>query len=307
LTEFWDRYTKLVIRNPSDETTKTITTDELDIVFQTRVYDDGDVDAIYGVPKASTAPSSVADIGIFNLSEDTLAAIRHENRSADESGNLTKSGGSEVTLISGYREHNGVIFTGVVAGMTQETSGTDILTVLVCRDGMRTVQNAVINKTFSDGILSDLVKNVANLADISIGRVDDINIKYKERTYTPYQTVDEIFKAIEAEATANGLVVRYNFKHGALYFTNIANEKRTIYDLSTATGLLSMQRSRNTMFVNDSYDVTTLLLPDINWMGGVKIGSNMYSVTTQPVYTSNDKTHIAEFTATIAGDPDQNG
>ena len=317
MTEFFDRFTKLVIINPHvvdpSRRTKIITTDELEIYFRTVVYSSGDTGAIYGVPEPSTAPTAVADIGIANLSDATIEDIKHElrNEATDESGNLlqavTRTGGSVVTLISGYRNHHDVIFTGVVAAMSQEQTDSDVLTVLKCRDEMHVVKNAVVNVTYGKNpdevgmTLDKLVESIANDAKISIGRIDPVSLKMDgPRTYNQLQPIHNIFTEIAAECVANGVDVRYEFKHGALYFLVAGLQERTLYDLTPTTGLLSLQPSLNTIYSNDSYDVTTLLIPKITWMTGVKINDYVCSVTTKPVHISDGQSHITKFTATIA-------
>ena len=317
MTEFFDRYTKLIIINPHvvdpSRRTMIITTDELEIYFRTVVYSSGDTGAIYGVPEPSTAPTVVADIGIANLSDATIEDIQHElrNEEVDEDGNLTHSltraGGSVVTLISGYRDHHDVIFTGVVAAMSQEQTDSDVITVLKCRDEMHVVKNTVINVTYGKTpgevgmTLDKLVESIANDAKISIGRIDPVALKMEgPRTYNQLQPIHNIFTDIAAECVAGGEDVRYEFKHGALYFLTVANQERTLYDLTPTTGLLSLQPSLNTVYSNDSYDVTTLLLPEITWMTGVILNDYVCSVTTKPVHISDGQSHITKFTATIA-------
>lgn len=320
MTEFFDRYTELIIKNPSSKTEKTITSDELEIVFQTRVYDIGETSIAYGVSANTDAPTVIADIGVFNLSDETIKDIRHETRISKETKNdddtvtktITRTGGSVVTLISGYKGHCGVVFTGVVAAMEQEEHGSDVLTILACRDENRIVRNAVVSVSYKNiegtdntGMtISQLVTQLANMADIPIGRIDSIDIPVSARTYTQTQSLDDIFKEILAECILHEYVVRYRFKHGALYFTNAAITERTVYDLSPSTGLLSLKFARDAVFANDSYDVTTAMLPDIEWMGAVKIstveGDYICSVTTKPTYKSDGVVHTTSFTATVA-------
>ncbi|MHC1600235.1 MAG: hypothetical protein ACXQS5_05385, partial [Candidatus Methanospirareceae archaeon] len=130
MTEFWDRYTKLIIKNPCSGTEKTITSDELGIYFRTTRWTSGEESESYG---ATIDNSIIADIGIFNLSDDTIEDIKHEDA-------YTKTIGSTVTLISGYRNHSGVIFTGQVAHMEQEFTGSDVMTILKCRESRAIVK-----------------------------------------------------------------------------------------------------------------------------------------------------------------------
>ena len=315
LPEFFDRFTKLIILNPHVvdplRRTKIITTDELGIFFRTAVYSSGDTGAIYGASKPSTSPTVVADIGIANLSDATIEDIQHEIRNEsigdDEVISLTRTGGSVVTLISGYRDHHDVIFTGVVAAMAQEQTDSDVITTLKCRDEMHVVKNAVVNLTYGKTpsevgmTLDKLVEAIANEANIPIGRIDAVSLKMSgPRTYNQLRPIHDIFTEIAAECVENGEDVRYEFKHGALYFLAVANQERTLYDLTPSTGLLSMQPSLNTVYANDSYDIITLLLPEITWMTAVKLNDYICSVTTKPVHISDGQSHITKFTATIA-------
>lgn len=282
---FFDRYTKLIIKNPSSETEKTITTDELGIFFRTKRWTSGQESESYG----ATLDNSInADIGIFNLSDDTIDDIKHE----DLRENII---GSTVTLMSGYRNHYGVIFTGRVAHLEKETSGSDVMTLLRCRESRAIVKNAVVNVTYTGGkTLPELVQALAVEAEIPIARIDPKDIIGADRTYAPTKSLDTIFTELAIECGFT-----YEFKHGALYFLDSANRLQTIYDLTPESGLLSMHLTRDPAYTNDSYDVVTLMLPDIQWLGGVKIGDYICSVTTKPVYTSNGEEHCTKFLATI--------
>lgn len=282
---FWDRYTKLIIKNPSSETEKTITSDELGIFFRTKRWTSGEESESYG----ATLDNSInADIGIFNLSDDTIEDIKHE----DLRENII---GSTVTLISGYRNHSGVIFTGLVAHMEQESSGSDLMTVLKCRESRAIVKNAVVNVTYTGGrTLPQLVELLAIKAEIPIARIDPNDIVGKARTYAPTRSLDTIFTELAIECGFT-----YEFKHGALYFLDRKNLLQTIYELTPETGLLSAHLTRNPAYTNDSYDVVTVMLPDIQWLGGVKIGDYICSVTTKPVHVSDGDAHCTKFLATI--------
>lgn len=283
--EFFDRYTKLIIKNPSSETEKTITTDELGIFFRTKRWTSGQESESYG---AILDNSINADIGVFNLSDDTIDDIKHE----DLRENII---GSTVTLMSGYRNHYGVIFTGLVAHIEKETSGSDVMTVLRCRESRAMVKNAVVNVTYTGGkTLPELVQALAVEAEIPIARIDQKNIIGASRTYAPTRSLDTIFTELAIECGFT-----YEFKHGALYFLDRANRLQTIYDLTPESGLLSMQLTRDPAYINDSYDVVALMISDIQWLGGVKLGEYVCSVTTKPVHISNGDEHCTKFLATI--------
>ena len=285
MTKFWDRYTKLIIKNPSSGTEKTITTDELGIYFRTKRWTGGEEAESYGT---TIDNNIIAEIGIYNLSDDTIADIKHEDA-------YTKTGGSTVTLISGYRNHHGVIFTGLVAHMEQESVGSDVMTVLKCRESRAIVKNAVANVTYTGGkTLPELVCALANDAGIPIGRIDQKNVVGAARTYPPTRSLDDIFTELAIECGFT-----YEFRHGALYFLDRENRAQTIYDLSPENGLLAMHLTRNSAYVNDSYEVVTLMLHDMQWLGGVKIGDYICSVTTKPIHISNGEEHCTKFLATI--------
>lgn len=291
MIELWDRYTKLVINSPSSETTKTVTSDELTIYFRTSRYMTANSSISYGATEDNTI---LAEIMVYNLSPNTLADITHENMH-------TKKGGSTVTLMSGYRDHNGVVFTGIVASMTQQRIGADMVTLLYCRSSKAIVQNTVVNVQYSAGkSISELVNALAVEAHIPIGRIDDIPIPVGNRTYAPVQSLDSIFIELMVEC---GDRCRYEFENGALYFLDMDNKERTLYDLNPGTGLLSMYLEYDPAYTNDTYNVTTLLLPGIRWMGAVKIGEHICTVVTRPTYISTDTEHCTKFLSTVGGIP----
>jgi hypothetical protein len=285
MNEFFDRYTKLLIKSPSSGKEILITSDELTIYFSTHRHDTASSSKSYGAMEDNTI---IAEIGIFNLSEDTKELIEYENT-------RKKTGGSTVTLISGYKDNHGVIFTGLVASMETRGVDADSITILHCRESKAIVQNAVVNVTYTGGrTLSKLVEDLANEAEIPIGRIDPKNIVGKSRTYAPLQSLDEIFTELAIECE-----FRYEFLHGALYFLDPTNTERELYVLTPSTGLLSAYLEYDPVWVNDSYDVTTLLIPNIRWMGAVKIGDYVCSVTKKPIHISNGENHCTKFLATV--------
>lgn len=292
MTDFYDRYTELIIRDPDSATTTTITSDELTVVFRTRVHDTGSSES-YGAGEQDLT----AEIGVFNLSDATIAGISHENTK-------TKTGGSTVTLISGYRGHHGVIFTGLVASISTEAYDADVLTIIGCRESNAIVKNAVVSMVWSvegedpEIPLSTIFTDIANEANIPIGRIDPCKTTTASRTYDQSQSVHAIFEEIKNECNVDENF-RYEFDQGAVYFLDVENLERTVYDLTSSTGLLSAQFKRSPSYVNDSYDVTTVLLPELKWGGGVKIDNYVCSVTTKPIHVSNDDGHYTKFMATI--------
>ena len=287
MTEFFDRYTKLLIKSPVSGKEISITSDELTIWFSTSRYETASSSTSYGAMEDNTI---LAEIGIFNLSEDTKAIIEYENAKL-------RTGGSTVTLISGYIDNNGVIFTGLVASMTTQRVGADSMTLLHCRESKAIVQNAVVNVTYTGGrTLPKLVEDLANEASIPIGRIDQKNIFGMSRTYAPLQSLDSIFTELAIECG-----FRYEFLNGALYFLDPDNQLRELYVLSPSNGLLSTYLEYDPAHVNDSYNVTTVLIPDIKWMWAVKIGEYVCAVTKKPIYTSNDAEHCTKFLATVGG------
>ena len=285
VNEFFDRYTELIIKSPVSEKEISMTSDELTIYFSTTRYATANSSESYGAMEDNTI---LAEILVFNLSEDTKALIEHEDAHI-------KTGGSTVTLISGYRDHHAVIFTGLVASMQTACVGADSATLLYCRESKAVVQNAVVNVTYTGGkTLPKLVEDLANEASIPIGRIDPKNIVGKSRTYAPLQSLDSIFAELAIECE-----FRYVFENGALYFLDPDNQLRETFVLTPSTGLLSMYLEYDPVYVNDSYNVTTLLIPDIKWMWPVQLGDAVCSVTTKPIHTSNDTEHCTKFLATI--------
>ena len=285
MTEFFDRYTELLIKSPINQKEISITSDELTIHFSTSAYMTADSTESYG---ASEDETLLAEIRVFNLSDDTKELIEYEDAHK-------KTGGSTVSLTSGYRDHHAVLFSGLIAAMETKRDGADSVTVLYCRESKAIVQNAVVNVTYTGGkTLSKLVEDLANEAEIPIGRIDPKNIVAKARTCTPLQSLDSIFTELAIECG-----FRYKFLNGALYFLDPDFKLRETYVLTPKTGLLSMYPKYDPVFVNDSYEVTTLLIPDIKWMWAVQLGDYVCSVTTKPIHTSNDTEHCTKFLATI--------
>ena len=103
--------------------------------------------------KYNTAPSGKsvqpAEIKIYNLTETAINFI---------------SGQSSVILKAGYRDDEAipVLYIGQVISVSTERLGEDIVTTLLCGDGVNVIKNSKYEKTYNKGgtygaILSDLI------------------------------------------------------------------------------------------------------------------------------------------------------
>lgn len=90
---------------------------------------------------------NLAEISIYNLSEDTRSKIQSEFEN--------------LVLKAGYVDNLKTIFTGDLRNVTKTRIGPDLITTVYAADGNKDFEEAFYNKSFNDGAkVSDIVNDV---------------------------------------------------------------------------------------------------------------------------------------------------
>lgn len=201
-TEIKGQFGQNVIITSGDVTIKN---SELDCEFTVDFDDDTEADE--------------AEIIIFNLTDQTINAIKNE-----------------VTITAGYGNDTGIIFSGSVTGKKTYRDGNDKITEIRAVDSLRRQNTEIESISYAAGtkasyILKDLCGRVGlPIAAFSIARDYD---------YTDETTVDgSLSDNIQQYAEVCG-VSAYVCK-GKLYVRSLKDGDNTRFRLSSDTGLLSV-------------------------------------------------------------------
>lgn len=293
----WNRFTEVSIKDRTTKQAITLNSDGVTIWFDIRHQD---VDAGAG---------RICTLYIYNLSQatkDIITAAEYNPADnyqivADEPVEVYEpKGGSEVLVDSGYKDHHGAVFMGMVTEKYDTIEGSDVCTVLKCRSYDALTHHTRINKTYVGEIKwTDIAKDMLDLAGVPIGKMDDSDIVLREgasQTYTDADSIDDNMRAL-----AQGINFDYRIVNGAVYMTDVEQPDETVYVLTPDTGLLKAELSSGREFYNPTYIVTSLLLPDLTQGRLVQINDMMCLIMSRTNYTSNELLHIVEFDAMVAG------
>lgn len=106
---------------------------------------------------------NLAEISIFNLSEDTRSKIQTEFEN--------------LVLKAGYEENLKTIFVGDLRNVTKTRMGPDIITTIFAADGNKDFSEGFYNKSFTDGSkITDIVNDViGEFKEVSKGVVQGVS------------------------------------------------------------------------------------------------------------------------------------
>jgi hypothetical protein len=289
----FNRYTQVQIKDRETQSEITLNSNQVTIYFDVKHED---VDAGAG---------RICTLYIYNLAQATKDKITAAKYNPADSYQIVADdetvesfpeayepeGGSDVLVDSGYVDHHGAVFMGVVTEKYDTISDGDVCTVLRCRSFDFLTMHTRINNSYEAGKnLIEIVEEMLNLAGVPVGKLDSSDAATDTpRVYANDKTVDVHLRDLAAE-----LKMDYRIVHGAAYYTDISNPEETIYVLNSDTGLLKADLFDGREFFNATYRVTCLLLPDIVQGRLVEVNGVMCLTMSRVNHTSNNLLHITE-------------
>ena len=104
------------------------------------------------------ADANVAEIEIFNLTEDTINRIKR---------------GNDITINAGYKDDVGNLFLGKIDEVHTVRDGTERITQIESTDTTEEWMQSRINKTYKEGIrASQILRDILDKSGLEIGRID---------------------------------------------------------------------------------------------------------------------------------------
>lgn len=166
-----------------------------------------------------TEPNEIK-VEIYNLSRETIAAIRKNDK---------------LTIEAGYvSDDTGIICSGRVTKFTTSTSGLDKITTVYAIDSQDLDEKTIASKTYASGTkASYILKDLAGKLGIPIAIIDI----EQDVTYPQGWTVDgKITDEMQKVAVHCGVSVYVN--KGYLYVRSLDDGDDAYFELSVETGLL---------------------------------------------------------------------
>jgi hypothetical protein len=155
----------------------------------------------FKIEKTTEPKPNTATIDVYNISQTTKAKLEQKN--------------NVVILQVGYRGLDvfpkfETLFIGDItdSGVTVDRSGATIKYTFTAMDGIKKYKNAIINKSYSQGVTSDIIiSDLANIMGLTISYIGVSEFKLYQHGYAASGKVstilDEITKSINAEWSIN--------------------------------------------------------------------------------------------------------
>lgn len=221
---------------------------------------DGDNFTIkFKIPFSTSENPDVSEIEIYNLSQDSIAAI--ENK-------------AYAILNAGYKGDIGNILTGKVENTSTEWKGVDKITTITISDGGFEWRNTTIQKTYQAGTTAKyIMQELAGLLGLEVVEIEPKNnITYKlGRTISG--NVEKVLEGLVEDTDSKMYISK-----GKLYIRDTEKGTETGFVLNSGSGLLGSPEK----VIKDGtikYNVKCLLNHKINTDSLIQIESNTASGT----------------------------
>lgn len=171
------------------------------------------------VPFDDDTEANEAEITVYNLSENTIQALKYNN---------------PISITAGYKEDTGVIFNGFISRTSTKKDGVDKITIIKAIDDMDLKERDLVNVAYKQGtkasyILKDLINRIKLPLAVFKIRRDHI---YKEAVNVDGGLMENIKKYAEI----CGISVYIN--KGKIYARHITEGDNTNFTVSVDTGLI---------------------------------------------------------------------
>ena len=135
-----------------------------------------DLDIEFNVPFDNDSEPDYAKVTIFNLSENSINAIKRDKN---------------FIINAGYQGDVGTIFKGTLQKAYTRWSGVDKVTEFTIGDGARQWMTAHVSQAYSEGITaSAILKDLTGMFGLELGKLDLVN----DLTYPTGRIIDSSLK-----------------------------------------------------------------------------------------------------------------
>lgn len=196
---FWDR--KAVLRAGNKE----FTNQNFDIEFD--------------VPFSNSATPDIAEITIYNLSNDSISSIKSK---------------AYTHLNVGYGDDVGSILVGNIESVDTHSNGVDRVTNIMVSDGATEWRSKKVDKTYKEGVKAGyMMRDLANSLGLEVAEIRPAQNKSYEGGKTFSGTIGDALVEL-AEDTNSKIFV----DKGKLYIRSKAKGTSTGFILSSDTGMI---------------------------------------------------------------------
>jgi len=221
---------------------------------------------------------NVGEITFYNLADKTLNQLEKDK---------------EFKLISGYKEHKGVILPGIIKKTKTQWDEVDKVTTLLVGDNTDKWLTTTINKTWKAGkTAKDIAPQIIKKTGLDIG---EININ-KNVTYSKGKTFSTTCKKALKEI-AKDTETKLHSSRGKVYLRpkDISNNKAIL--LNSNTGLISSPEKIDDSEDGKKYSVQSFLNYKIQSDSLVKIESKTITGNYRVVegeHSSSEGSHVTK-------------
>jgi len=184
-----------------------------------RRFHNDDLTIEFDVPFDNTEAPDVAKATIFNLSDNSINAIKKNQH---------------VVINAGYKGDVGTIFKGTLQNASTRWHGVDKATELIIGDGAMEWLSTEVSQTYAENIqASAILRDLTGMFGLELGRLDLVN----DLTYPKGRCIDamlkDAIKQIVKECESH-----FNISMGKIYIMPFGEGIETGFLLNSNTGLI---------------------------------------------------------------------
>lgn len=184
-----------------------------------REYSSANFTITFRVPFSTSAEPDVAEVSVYNLSEDSTARIKE---------------GGPIILKAGYKDDIGAILSGRIDSALTRWDGPDKITTLAVSDGGIEWRNAEVNRTYQAGATASyIMQDLAGILGLEIADISPAADVAYPLGRTISGSVDKALKGLVEDTSSK----MYIYKD-RLYIRPENTGTETGFILSADTGLI---------------------------------------------------------------------
>lgn len=192
---------------------------QTEIIAGGRKYHSDDLDIDFDVPFDNDEEPDIAGVTVYNLSENSIHAIKK---------------GQNVIINAGYKGDTGTIFMGTIQKAISRWENVDKVTELTIGDGSQQWLTKHVSKTYAENIsASALLRDLTSMFGLELGKLQLKN----DITYPKGRVINAMLKDA-VKQIVNECDSQFNISKGKIIIIPFGGGIQTGFLLNSDTGLI---------------------------------------------------------------------
>jgi hypothetical protein len=223
-------------------------------------YDKIDID--FEIGRTNNSTSNIATIKIYNLSKENIDSIKK---------------GSLVSIKTGYKDLNKIVFNGVVDTVTSIDENQGLTTEIRSTENNELMLFTRVDRTFNKNVkASDIIKKIVADSHLEIGILDLVNDKHYEKGKTFSCSLKKAFQVLSSDTGS-----KFFNTNEKVYFKNASKIYTKTMSIDGKSGLLKIEPSEKgyvmqTLMISEIEEDIIINVTDINYTGKYRVKECRY-------------------------------